>query len=236
MDANLRAGPSVASDVLGGTVAGQPLTIVGRTEAGDWFLLDNGGWIFANLVANAPALDDVPVTDGTDAAAPTAGTVTTTTVTTATDTITTTAPSTATAPTAAAQPSLTADEIDYVDTVNSIQRSFSDAFSRIERLISELGEDPTLVDDGDWSLELSTTIAILRISARQIDRLEPPARFAEANASLVEAAASYRAAADLIGQGVVSLDTDVLANAIEQIQAGTVAFDSAQAAILAVLP
>ncbi len=254
VDANLRAGPGIAFDVTGGTVAGQPITIVGRTDAGDWFLLDNGGWIFVDLITNAPAIEDVPVVDETgavqgqaeappeadasevdapDADAPDADVPDAD----APDADAPDADATEVDVPAATQAlPLTATEIDYVDGVNDIQRSFDFAFSEIERLISEVGQDPSLVEDGDWSLELSTAIAILRITAREVDALEPPDRFAGANVSLVEAAGSYRSAADLIGDGVADFDTDIIASAIEQIQAGSIAFERAREAISAESP
>jgi hypothetical protein len=59
-DANLREGPGTDYAVIGGTVAGQPLQLVGRNSAGDWLQLDSGAWIAASLVRDAP--DDLPVT------------------------------------------------------------------------------------------------------------------------------------------------------------------------------
>jgi hypothetical protein len=60
-NANLRAGPGLEFATIGGTVAGQALTIAGRNQDGTWFQLDNGGWMAAFLVANPPSLADVPV-------------------------------------------------------------------------------------------------------------------------------------------------------------------------------
>ncbi len=66
-DANLRAGPGTEFPIIGGTITGQAINIVGRNADGTWFRLDNTGWIFGELVANPPALDTVPVVnaDGT---------------------------------------------------------------------------------------------------------------------------------------------------------------------------
>jgi formylglycine-generating enzyme required for sulfatase activity len=61
VDANLRAGPGTEFDLLAGTVTGQEINIVGRSSDGDWFRLDNGGWVSGSLVANPPALDTVPI-------------------------------------------------------------------------------------------------------------------------------------------------------------------------------
>lgn len=53
--ANLRAAPTITATVTGSTQPGQALSIVGKNAAGDWLKLENGSWIFAELVDNAPA-------------------------------------------------------------------------------------------------------------------------------------------------------------------------------------
>jgi uncharacterized protein YgiM (DUF1202 family) len=58
-NANLRDGPGTNYNVIGGVQAGDPLVLVGQNEAGDWYQLDSGAWIFAALVDNAPT--DLPV-------------------------------------------------------------------------------------------------------------------------------------------------------------------------------
>ncbi|MFN8440048.1 MAG: SH3 domain-containing protein [Caldilineaceae bacterium] len=72
VDANLRSGPGTEFEVLGGTITGQAITIVGRNVDGSWFRLDNGGWVASRLVANPPSNETVPVVnnDGSPATAP----------------------------------------------------------------------------------------------------------------------------------------------------------------------
>lgn len=60
-DSNLRAGPGQSFDIVGSVLTGTALTIIGRNEAGDWLKLENGAWIFGELVVNAPT--DLPVVD-----------------------------------------------------------------------------------------------------------------------------------------------------------------------------
>jgi len=71
VNANLRQGPGTTYPIVGGATAGQTLTVVGQNEAGDWYQLASGAWIFAALVEGAPnapaASPPAPV------AAPTAG-------------------------------------------------------------------------------------------------------------------------------------------------------------------
>jgi hypothetical protein len=67
-DANLRGGPGTDFPVLRGAPTGSTLNIVGRSAAGDWFVLDDGSWVFAQLVDNPPA--NLPVVEAPAAPAP----------------------------------------------------------------------------------------------------------------------------------------------------------------------
>ncbi|MCS6825902.1 MAG: helix-turn-helix domain-containing protein [Caldilinea sp.] len=64
--ANLRQGPSTEFPIVGGAVEGQEILLVGRNADGSWYRLENGAWIFAQLVENAPP--NLPVVEA--AAAP----------------------------------------------------------------------------------------------------------------------------------------------------------------------
>ena len=59
-DSNLRAGPGVEYDRVGGINFGEEALIVGISIDGAWYLLESGDWLFAALVAEAV---DVPVVD-----------------------------------------------------------------------------------------------------------------------------------------------------------------------------
>ncbi|MFN3331552.1 MAG: helix-turn-helix domain-containing protein [Caldilinea sp.] len=59
--ANLRQGPSTDFPVVGGAAEGQEIVIVGRIADGAWYQLENGAWIFAQLVQNPPT--DIPVVE-----------------------------------------------------------------------------------------------------------------------------------------------------------------------------
>lgn len=61
--ANLRLGPGLSYDTAGIVEVGQTLGIVGQDRTGDWYLLPDGTWIFAQLVDGAPGqLPVVPAT------------------------------------------------------------------------------------------------------------------------------------------------------------------------------
>ncbi len=62
LGANLRTGPGVEFDRVDGVEEGEVLTIVAQDEGGDWLKLEDGSWIFADLVNNVPA--DLPVDSG----------------------------------------------------------------------------------------------------------------------------------------------------------------------------
>lgn len=57
-DSNLRAGPGVEFDRVGGINFGEEAFIVGISEDGEWYLLESGAWIFGTLITEAV---DVPV-------------------------------------------------------------------------------------------------------------------------------------------------------------------------------
>ena len=57
-DSNLRAGPGIEYDRIDGINFGEEASIVGISPDGEWYLLENGLWLFAALVTEAV---DVPV-------------------------------------------------------------------------------------------------------------------------------------------------------------------------------
>ena len=57
-DSNLRAGPGIEYDRVDGINFGEEASIVGISADGEWYLLENGVWLFAALVTEAV---DVPV-------------------------------------------------------------------------------------------------------------------------------------------------------------------------------
>ena len=65
VNANLRSGPGTYYEIVGGVEAGDPLEVVARNEAGDWYQLADGVWIFAELVGDPPG--SLPVADITTA-------------------------------------------------------------------------------------------------------------------------------------------------------------------------
>jgi hypothetical protein len=55
-NAKLRSGPGTNYDQVGSASVGTVLQIVARTEAGDWYQLAGGAWVFGELVDNAPVV------------------------------------------------------------------------------------------------------------------------------------------------------------------------------------
>ena len=63
---NIRYGPGLDQRVLGEINAGEPLNVLGRTEAGDWWLVccttaGQEGWIWSALIATEGVGDELPV-------------------------------------------------------------------------------------------------------------------------------------------------------------------------------
>ncbi len=70
-DANVRSGPGTEFDTVGQVAADATVTVVGRDSSGEWFLLDDGTWVFAGVLVEEP---NVPVIVPTPAVADTSGT------------------------------------------------------------------------------------------------------------------------------------------------------------------
>lgn len=69
-EGNLRAGPGTEFEIAGNVAAGEPVEVLYKNPAGDWYQLGNGGWIAAFLVSGvnadlavAPSLPAVPVVE-----------------------------------------------------------------------------------------------------------------------------------------------------------------------------
>jgi len=86
--ANLRAGPGTEFAIVGGTIIGQELDIVGRNADSSWYKLSNGGWIATPLIIIPPDPATVPiitVNQPTTTTVTNTGSVTNTTAVTATE-------------------------------------------------------------------------------------------------------------------------------------------------------
>ena len=64
-DSNLRSGPGTTNGVIGAGRPGQAVTIIERTDAGDWYQLSTGEWIAAFLVEvqTTPVTTTAPIVE-----------------------------------------------------------------------------------------------------------------------------------------------------------------------------
>jgi uncharacterized protein YgiM (DUF1202 family) len=191
-NANLRAGPGTQFALLGGTIAGQTINIVARNEAGDWFLLDNGGWVAAFLVANPPALATLPIS-GADQVTPT-------TPVTTTPPLTTTAAVTPTAVITTTTLGIR-DNLYLIDANEAIAR-YERALDEIDQLTAQAGQNAALLQDQTWIQSITTAIALLQATDTRVRGLEPTPALQAVHDDLVAAAAAYDSAAALLTQAV----------------------------------
>lgn len=228
VDANLRSGPGTTFPIIGGTITGQTITIVARNEEGSWFLLDNGGWVSANLVANPPALTSVPLFTEEGAAPDTPPTATPTPLPSPTPAaiITTTA----------GMPVLGVRENLYVIRVDGIVDGYDFALTKIDQLVTQASENEALLQDRAWIVEMTTAITLLRSTGDEVTNLSAPALFADAHADLTAAATAFNNAADLLAEGVDQLDTERLDEAFAEITVGTSLLTRVQNTIATLTP
>lgn len=229
VDANLRAGPSITYPIIGGTITGQEVNIVARNGTGDWFRLDNGGWVAAFLLANPPISTTVPIFVEEEAQTGNTPTPTTTTALTTT-TLTTTLTTTNTTSVLGVRENL------YIIRVDGIVDGYDFTLNKIDDLVNQAGDNVALLQDRAWIVEMTTAITLLRTTSDEVRTLTTPPIFNGAHAILLEAATSFTRAADLLAEGVDQLNTDLLDQAFAEITAGTNRLTRAQNAVAAATP
>ncbi len=223
VDANLRSGPGLEFPIIGGTITGQALNIVARNEAGDWFLLDNGGWVASFLVANPPAIADVPLFDPNQPPAVTEP-ITPTTPITATEAVTTTAPTTSTTE---ATPALGVADRLYLVDVDELLARYESSLAEIDGLLARASQNQTLLQDAQWVQSMTTSIALVRATNTRVQALTPTSLLQPVQDALAQAASGYDTAATLLAQGVADQDTTQFDEAFIELARGNARLDSA---------
>jgi uncharacterized protein YgiM (DUF1202 family) len=236
VDANLRSGPGLEFPIIGGTITGQTINIVARNEAGDWFLLDNGGWVATFLVANPPTISAVPVFNP-NAAAPApieSPVITTTTTVTATAPLTSTAPATTTS--AATSTVLGVEDNLYLVDANELIVRYERALGDIENLVSQAGQNDALLLDQSWLQSVSTAIALVRATNARVRTLQPTPQTQAIHGDLVQAAAAYDTAATLLSQAIDQREAARFDDTFVEITRGHTFIDSATDKLEALTP
>ncbi|HAJ37417.1 MAG TPA: hypothetical protein DCL15_17240 [Chloroflexi bacterium] len=222
-DANLRAGPGTEFAILGGTVTGQEINIVGRNADGTWFRLDNGGWVFGALVANPPALESIPVVnnDGTPVEATPAP------ATGLGGLLPTPTPAAPSAP--AAQ---TADLTEYLTAARGLIGQFDLVLNNVDSLLAEVNNNNALITDAAWTTRMNAALRLLSQTSASVGELTVPEAAATVHQLLEDAAISYAEAAASLTQAVRAGNVAQLAEADALISAATASLTAAETAII----
>jgi hypothetical protein len=232
VDANLRAGPGTQFDVIGGTITGQVLDIVGQDSTGEWYLLNNGGWIASALVDNAPSTAPVVADDASpllngDQPSPIL--------------VPTPAPNSSPVETPAAEEIaedqtvlLGLAENLYLDEVRTLIARYDLAGDAVLQLVAAVQADGELLQNEAWQDEMNTAIATIRRTGQQIRSLEPPPLFGAAQIDLRSATGAFDLAATLLEEGLSEGALDKLDQSLAEADAGRALLQSAQEKISAV--
>lgn len=226
VDANLRTGPGTEFNVIGGILAGQAINIVGRNADGTWFRLDNGGWIFAVLVANPPPLESVPVlnSDGTPVEATPAAAPQTPGSGSLLPTPTLT-------PTPQPQPQDEALEAYFTAAIELI-RQFDLVQSSLDGLLREVSTNNALLGDANWITRMNAALALLRRTSASVGELAVPADAQAIHSQLEAAALSYTQAADALSAAIQNGSIAQVQEADAFISAAVSGLTAAETAIL----
>ncbi len=240
-DANLRAGPGTEFPIIGGTINGQAINIVGRNADGTWFRLDNTGWIFGELVANPPALDTVPVVnaDGTPVEVPAATPVpatggglplpTATPAGAATGSTTAEAVAAASTETSAA----TGPNAAYIGEVQALIARYDGIAQTMDALIAEATTNGAALTTPAWADRVNAAVGLLRTTGASVAELQAPAALAGAQQDLVTAAQQYTAAGAALAQAVATGAADQLNVANSSIELANTSLTAVERALAA---
>lgn len=222
VDANLRAGPGTTFEVLGGTVTGQAINIVGRNADGTWYRLDNGGWVLGTLVANPPAPEGVPVVnnDGTPVEQPAAAPAET--------------PATGLGgllPTPTPQPPAANTEA-YLTAAAELVGQFDVVLNSVDSLLAEVNSNPALIADSAWTTRMNAALTLIRRTSASVGELDVPAGAEAIQTQLETAAAAYIQAAQALSGAVQAADAAQLVEADALVSAATANLTAAESAII----
>jgi uncharacterized protein YraI len=235
VDANLRSGPGTEFDAIGGTVIGQEITIVGRNADGTWFRLDNGGWVFATLVANAPALETIPVVnnDGTPVEAPPQPAATTPApVIGGLLPTPTPQPAGATPQPTADAPAGNAERDAYLAEALDLVGQFDVVLNSIDALLAEASANNAVLNESAWTTRINAALTLLRRTSANVGELSVPAGAETIQSQLVEAAISYTQAAAALTTAIQAANFTQLAEADALISSATANLTAAESAII----
>jgi uncharacterized protein YraI len=229
-DANLRAGPGTGFEVLGGTITGQAINIVGRNADSTWFRLDNGGWVFATLVANPPALESIPVVnnDGTPvepvaAPTPAAG---------LSGLLPTPTPLPASAPLTTTTPAVQGAELaEYLTAASELVGQFDLVLNSVDGLLAEVNNSNALITDAAWTTRMNAALTLLRRTSASVGELTVPEAAASVHLQLETAAISYAEAADAMTQAIQAGSAAALAETDALLSAAIADLTAAETAI-----
>jgi uncharacterized protein YraI len=240
-DANLRAGPGTEFPIIGGTITGQAINIVGRNADSTWFRLDNTGWIFGELVANPPAPDTVPVVnaDGTVVVPAAAPAPTPEAAPAEGGGLPLPTPTPAAAGAAetggaatganAANPANPA----YVGDVQAIIARYDGVAQTMDALIAEATANNAVLTTPAWADRVNAAVGLLRTTGASVGELQAPAALAGAQDNLVAAAQQYTAAGAALVQAVTTGDAGQLETADAAITRANTSLTAVEAALAA---
>ena len=108
----------------------------------------------------------------------------------------------------------------YAIRVDGIVDRYDFALTQVENLISSAQADPTQLENQEWIIQMTTMITLLRSASEELQSLNAPTLFADAQTALTQAAEAYSTLADLLAEAVDQLAVERLADATTQIAVG----------------
>lgn len=130
------------------------------------------------------------------------------------------APAAAAATEPAPTPSMSSEEAAYAARLAEILGAYSEATTLLGEKTTAAGENPLLMLDEDWTIQIATAMAMIRVQGDELRKLVPPARFKSMHADLLLAADHFDKATKLLAEGIDNRDAKKIEQAGAQMISG----------------
>ncbi|WP_099192262.1 hypothetical protein [Tepidibacter mesophilus] len=123
---------------------------------------------------------------------------------------------------------------EYAASVNEVISEFVEANDNFSKCCTQMGENPSLLMDQDFILNMAMNMGIIKNCYTQIKDIAPPSKMENVHTDVVDAFSKYDKAMDIFGEGVDNMDVDKINQATQLYMQGTDSINNAQAKLLEV--
>ena len=109
----------------------------------------------------------------------------------------------------------------YADQMMPILNGYSTDLQKLTELATLAGDNPLLIYDDDWRMEIVITAALIQLRGKELRAITSPPQLSSVHSESVAASKHFDRACDLLLEGIDDQDGEKLARAANEMQAGS---------------